>query len=72
MTFRYLHEGKLFVVPTKPKRSLVDIPDSSEGSSRLHCYWLCHSCTNRMEVCFQDGGILLVPVNQVHDEWSMT
>jgi hypothetical protein len=73
VTFRYRHEGKLFVVPKRPSVSPVGNPDTNLEASRLDYYWLCHRCASRMELCFQeDKGMLLVPLNQAHQEWPMT
>lgn len=41
--FRYLHEGKLYVI--SPKEALaMRRPTSSAKSGQIECAWLCSSC----------------------------
>jgi hypothetical protein len=43
-TFRYLHEGKLYVIP--PTKALAKHkPRHSSGASQLEYAWLCSSCS---------------------------
>ena len=69
--FRYMHEGKLFVIPKQPKGSTDSLADSSQATSRLECYWLCHACANRMRISFQDDEKMLL-LRKSGEDWPMT
>lgn len=72
-TFRYLREGKLFVFPATQKRSTGPNPGRSPKASRLDYYWLCHPCSDQMEVHSRDGGgVLLVHVSQPQEKRRVT
>jgi hypothetical protein len=46
-TYRYLHEGKLFVFETKPEAPLPESPidpDYAGRSQTPQYFWLCSSC----------------------------
>ena len=71
--FRYLHEGKLFVVPKRPKGSGDGSANSTQGASCLDYYWLCHACANNLRVSFQDDDkMLLLHANPLDEDWPMT
>ncbi len=49
--FRYLHEGKLFVVDRFDSSQRGLSPELAANESyRLDYYWLCSSCSRSMEV----------------------
>ena len=52
-TFRYLHEGRLFVFEPErdaPKRGPPADPEDTGRSDSPHCFWLCSSCCSAMTV----------------------
>lgn len=63
-TFRYFHEGKLFLFdpkPDAPMRGPPADPDYVGRSYTPQCFWLCSSCCSAMTVQPDgDHGITLV------------
>ena len=63
-TFRYFHEGKLFVFEPKPDAPLRGPPayqDYLGGSHAPQYFWLCSSCCSAMTIQSDgDHGINLV------------
>jgi hypothetical protein len=52
-TFRYFHEGRLFVFETKPDAPLRGPPADPDYLGKLHTpeyFWLCSSCCSAMTV----------------------
>jgi hypothetical protein len=68
-TFRYLHEGKLYGIESKPvsfgRKSWAD-PEYTGKSHTLEYFWLCSSCCCAMRVQ-SDGirGITLAPQREI-------
>ncbi len=56
--FRYLHEGRLFVMSSSSKKSREIGRDS-----RVEYAWLCHDCAATLAVQFETGkGLRVVPL----------
>ncbi len=58
--FRYLHEGRIFSVPS----------DSAEHSTNairrtVERYWLCSTCSDRMTLVLQSGKVILRPLTPI-------
>jgi hypothetical protein len=71
--FRYLHEGKLFVIPKQPKGPSGGLANSSQAAAHLDYYWLCHACANNMRISFRDDEkMLLQPANPSGEDWPIT
>jgi len=63
-TFRYFHEGKLFVFEPKPDAPLRGPPADPDYAGRSHapqCFWLCSACCSAMTVRPDgDHGVMVV------------
>jgi hypothetical protein len=62
-TFRYLHEGKLYLIDSKTAFAGRKHPDQAyEGKSALEYVWLCSSCCRDLMIhADPDFGISVVP-----------
>jgi hypothetical protein len=59
-TFRYLHEGKLFVVGEHPTGGVRTFPAARHG---VRCFWLCSQCSRTLAVIYDThDGMRLIPV----------
>lgn len=56
VTFRYLHEGRLFHVAVGSA--------APEKVATLELFWLCVECSRKMTVVSDPAGILVVPLQQ--------
>ncbi len=63
--FRYLHEGRLFVIEDRGDTSVCVGPNAaSAADGKLSYYWLCDSCCKMMIVAVdRQNGLRLVPVH---------
>ena len=63
-TFRYLHEGRLFVFAAKPDplmRGPPADPDYLGKSQTPQCFWLCSSCCSTMTLQpDEDHGVTVI------------
>ena len=58
-TFRYLHEGKLFVVGEHPTLGAATSPAALHG---VRCFWLCSQCSRTLAVIYDaHDGMRLIP-----------
>jgi hypothetical protein len=56
VTFRYLHEGRLFQVAVEPA-------NSTKGNTQEY-FWLCGECSRKMTVISNGIGIQVVPLQE--------
>ncbi len=65
-TFRYLHEGKLYLMEEAGAAHQADGSSDDEFSCRSHSlryFWLCASCSPNMRVIVEQGsGATVVPL----------
>jgi hypothetical protein len=68
-TFRYFHEGKLFVFQPKPDAPMRGPPADPDQAGRSHSpqyFWLCSSCCSAMTVQPDgDHGVTVVRMQEV-------
>ena len=63
--FRYLHEGRLFVLSSSAKAQSQEVG----GDSRVKYAWLCHGCAATLAVQFEAGrGLRVVPLGSTADK----
>ncbi|MFB3917514.1 MAG: hypothetical protein ACE14M_12340 [Terriglobales bacterium] len=61
-TFRYLHEGKLFVID--PLHPLTYKPRAQGKQWRLNHLWLCEDCSRTMTVAYTGGeNVRVLPIS---------
>ena len=74
-TFRYFHEGRLFVFeskPDSPKRGPPADPEHTGRSRSPQYFWLCSSCCRAMTVQSDgDHGVTIVPTRRAPQDVSI-
>jgi hypothetical protein len=56
--FRYLHEGRLFVMPSSCHSRSREVG----RANRVKYAWLCHGCAETLDIQFEEGeGFTVVP-----------
>lgn len=55
--FRYLHEGRLFLVN---KASALSLTQSGSDDSQAERFWLCDTCARQMRIAWNGDGLQLV------------
>jgi hypothetical protein len=68
-SFRYLHEGRLFLVDVADStRKGWPRPDDSPPAHRLLYLWLCDQCCRSMTVVIDNGReVEIVPLPRLRD-----
>lgn len=61
-TFRYLHEGKLYLIGSRPEKARRNDLSRHTGEPRPPAYaWLCSSCCRYMAIRFdQEVGAVVI------------
>ena len=73
--FRYLHDGRLFVLRS-PVRTGQSSPILDSELSRDPCatqwFWLCEECSRRMElVCTPEHRVAVIPIMTACEHWPV-
>jgi hypothetical protein len=57
--FRYLHQGKLFLLNPSPE---IETIDGEFSASLYERFWLCDRCSKEMTMVWGGTGVRLVPL----------
>jgi len=63
-SFRYLHDGKIFLFECGDDRGMNASADDGEfvgGPRLLRCFWLCGACCRTMTLIPEGKGVKAVP-----------
>ena len=66
--FRYLHEGKLYLIESKSSSGGRELPAEAKLASRsraLEFAWLCSSCCRYMTIQNDDHGMRVVHKHEI-------
>jgi hypothetical protein len=60
-SFRYLRQGRLFLVESAPglAAEALDV-ELGRQSRRLEYFWLCHACCRSLNIVMENGSVKLV------------
>jgi hypothetical protein len=71
--FRYLHEGKLYLVESKASSGGRELPADVKLASRslaLEFAWLCSSCSRYMTIQNDDHGMRVVHKHEIGNTYG--
>jgi hypothetical protein len=71
--FRYLHEGKLYLVESKSSSGGRELPAEAKLASRsraLEFAWLCSSCCRYMTIQNDDHGMRVVHKHEIGNTYG--
>ncbi len=71
--FRYLHEGKLYLIESKSSSGGRELPAEAKLASRsraLEFAWLCSSCCRYMTIQNDDHGMRVVHKHEIGNTYG--